>query len=99
MAPRPIRLHPEAVVEARSARLWYSNRNVKASYAFMLELGHALKQIAEAPNRWPAFEHGTRRYLLKRFPYALVYRASQEAVEVLAVAHSKKRPGYWKDRV
>lgn len=100
MVLRRIELHPEAVAEARSALLWYASasRDVKISHAFMFELDHALKQIAEAPDRWPAFVHGTRRYMLRRFPYAVVYRMSDKAVEVLAVAHSRKRPGYWKDR-
>lgn len=97
---RPIELHPEAVAEARSARLWYASasRDVKMSHAFMFELDHALKQIAGAPDRWPAFVHCTRRYLLRRFPYAVVYRVNDKAVEVLAVAHTRRRPGYWKGR-
>jgi len=98
MALRPIELHSEAVAEAHSARLWYFSGDVKASEAFMLELDHALKQISEAPTRWPVFVHGTRRYLLKRFPYSIVYRMNHKAIEVLAVAHSRKRPGYWRYR-
>jgi toxin ParE1/3/4 len=42
--------------------------------------------------------HGTRKYLLRRFPYAVIYRVTDEAIEVVAVAHGRRRPGYWKTR-
>jgi toxin ParE1/3/4 len=40
----------------------------------------------------------SRRYLLHRFPFQIVYRARGETIEVVAVAHLKRRPGYWKSR-
>ena len=98
MTPTPIELHPEAIAEARSIRLWYSSRDARASDTFMLELDSALERIIESPNRWPRFLHGTRRYLLRRFPYSIVYRMKPAAIEVLAVAHNRKRPGYWAHR-
>lgn len=98
MTPKPIELHPEAISEARSVRLWYSSRDARASDAFMLELDYALERIIESPNRWPRYLHGTRRYLLRRFPYSIVYRKNPAAIEVLAVAHNRKRPAYWAHR-
>jgi hypothetical protein len=41
---------------------------------------------------------GTRRYLLKRYPYAVIYRELDDLIWVVAVAHGKRRPGYWKSR-
>lgn len=96
--PSQIELHPEAIAEAHSIRLWYLSRDSKASEAYMLEFDSALANIAESPNRWPRFLHGSRRYLMRRFPYSIVYRVTTTAVEVLAVAHNRKRPGYWADR-
>jgi plasmid stabilization system protein ParE len=52
--------------------------------------------IAEAPQRWPAGPHGTRKFLLHRFPFAVIYRELPSAIQVLAVAHGRWRPGYWK---
>jgi toxin ParE1/3/4 len=43
--------------------------------------------------------HGTRAYLLRRFPYIVAYRIAEHRVEVLAVAHGHRKPGYWSDRV
>ena len=43
--------------------------------------------------------HGTRRALLGRFPYFVVYRERSRKIEIIAVAHAKRRPGYWARRV
>lgn len=55
-------------------------------------------EILESPRRWRLFG-GSRRVLLARFPYGIVYREiSEEEVEVVAVAHLKRRPTYWRAR-
>ncbi len=64
MPARRVEFHPDAVVEAQAAKAWYENRNTIAADAFVDELDHAVAQIAEAPNRWPRYIAGTRRYLL-----------------------------------
>jgi len=51
------------------------------------------------PNTWPVFEAGTRRYLLKNFPYYLIYREINNEIEVVAVMHERRRPGYWRHRL
>uniref|UniRef100_E6Q016 Plasmid stabilization system protein n=1 Tax=mine drainage metagenome TaxID=410659 RepID=E6Q016_9ZZZZ len=42
---------------------------------------------------------GTRRKLLDRYPYFVVFREESEAIQVIAVAHGRRLPGYWKNRV
>ena len=90
--------HPEAVREAWEAHHWYAERNPRAAASFLDELDHAQEQVETHPDRWPTHLHGTRRYRLRRFPYLLVYHATPKRIVVLAVAHSKRRPGYWKMR-
>jgi plasmid stabilization system protein ParE len=94
----PIWLHPEAIGEARAARQWYEARNSDAADAFMAELDAAIEQIEEAPRRWPPYLGETRRYLLHRFPFSIVFRETPSRVEILAVAHGRRRPGYWLGR-
>jgi len=91
----PARLHPEAIGEARAAREWYEARNAEAAQAFMAALDTAIERIEEAPRQWPPYLHGTRRYLLRRFPFFVVFREADDRVEVLAVAHARRQPGYW----
>ena len=98
--PRPVEFHPEAVAEARAARLWYSERSTVAAEAFLAELDEAIRQASESPTRWSRYEAGTRRLLFRRFPFMLVYRSfgQADAVQVVAVAHARRKPGYWKSR-
>lgn len=64
----------------------------------MLELDHAVAYVAETPERCGRGPHGTRRYHLRRYPYRLVYRVVAEAVQIVAVQHDRRRPGYWRRR-
>lgn len=98
MPAEPAWLHPEAIKEARAAREWYSARNAEAAEAFMAELDTAIAQIEEGPRQCPPYLGATRRYLLHRFPFFVVSREAKGRVEVLAVAHGRRRPGYWLGR-
>ena len=99
MNRRPIEVHPEAIAEARAARQWYEEQSLAAGRAFMAELDAAIEQISAAPNRWAAYLQGTRRYLMHRFPYMVIYHEKDGAIRVVAVAHARRRPGYWRLRL
>jgi plasmid stabilization system protein ParE len=77
---------------------WYAERGPIAAEAFVKEIEKAVHEVSNAPSRWPLFVSGTRRFLLRRFPYYIVYRERGDAVEIIAVAHARRRPGYWKFR-
>ena len=98
MSPAAVEFHPEAIAEARAAREWYAERSADVADAFMEEFDHAVNAILHAPRRWPVYAHGTRRYLLRRFPYSVIYREISGSLCVVAVAHGRRRPGYWKSR-
>jgi plasmid stabilization system protein ParE len=89
---------PEALAEADEAIGWYYARNPAAAADFEAELEHACWQIIEAPYPWPPYRHQTRRFLLHRFPYEVVYREQAPKTLIVAVAHCRRRPGYWKTR-
>jgi plasmid stabilization system protein ParE len=59
----------------------------------------ALEDIARWPQTWPTYLHRTRRIVLQKFPYAVIYREKMSSVQVLAIAHGHRRPGYWKGRL
>ena len=69
----------------------------KRADAFLAELDRAIERIAENPERYPHYVRGTRRYLLQRFPFYLVYREVAGKLEIVVVAHGRRRPGYWKN--
>jgi plasmid stabilization system protein ParE len=64
-----------------------------------MALDHALAEIALAPAQWPPHLHGTRLLRLRRFSYVVIYRERIGSVQVIAVAHVKRKPGYWRRRL
>jgi plasmid stabilization system protein ParE len=98
MAQPLVTIHPKAVAEAREAVKWYRERSQAAADSFVAEMDHAIERIIEAPDRWPPCIGGTRRYLLHRFPFSIVYRKQGPAIQVIAVAHGHRKPDYWKTR-
>ncbi len=99
MAAKSLDIHPAALKEAISAVQWYLARNETAATKFAAELDRAVDLIVETPARWPLGEHATRKFVLQRFPYAIIYREKEKTVEVLAIAHGHRRPSYWKKRL
>lgn len=99
MAAKPLEIHPAALAELKSCVSWYLERSENAAERFVAELNHALDLIVGAPQRWPSGDYGTKKYTLPRFPYAVVYREKLTVIQILAVAHGHRRPGYWKERL
>lgn len=96
--PRALEYLDEALEEAEAAARWYAERSPTAALAFSEELDAAESAIVRLPEAWPPFDLGTRRYLLRRFPFSVVYRLESERVLIVAVAHAHRHPDYWKGR-
>jgi len=99
MSSLHVDIHPEAIAEAQAANRWYRERSASAADAYLAELDFAVEAIAEKPEMWPRYVHGTRRYIFHRFPFYLVYREAAGKLEIIAVAHGRRKPGYWKSRM
>ena len=99
MASVAVRFHPAAAQEAESAYDWYAVRNPTAAEVFREELAHAVAAVTNNPLTWPRYGRRARRYVLPRFPFSLVYRLRGDEVEIIAVAHGRRRPGYWRSRL
>jgi len=93
-----VRFHPLADEEFLSAIDWYSMRNEAAAAGFSREIEHAIRRIGESPERYPVTRFGRRRFVLMNYPFDVVYRILPTEVEVIAVAHHARRPGYWRKR-
>lgn len=94
-----VKLHPYARAELRAARNWYYQRSPLSAIAFAQTVDKAISSIKEAPNTYPLADHGTRKFVLQRFPFSIFYRAWETEVVIVAVAHEKRRPGYWSSRM
>jgi plasmid stabilization system protein ParE len=92
-------LHEEASAEYDAAFDWYLERSPDAALKFDAEVDHGFAQIVQAPRRWPIGPFGTRRFLLRKFPFILIYRERVPGeIQIVAVAHTSRKPGYWKQR-
>jgi toxin ParE1/3/4 len=94
-----LRFFEAAEREIEESRAWYRQRSEPAETIFLRELDHAVDQVQRGPHRWPSYGGGTRRYVLPTFPYSLINFVEEEVIHVVAVAHEKRKPGYWKKRL
>lgn len=89
----------EAEVELWEAVAYYEDKSHGLGLAFQTEVERSVQTIAEYPERWPVRADSTRRYLIHRFPYVVVYTYQGDHVWIVAVAHCRRRPAYWTDRI
>lgn len=88
----------EATEELQNAYSYYRQFGASVADAFLKEIDQGLALIQESPTRWPRYTATTQRFLLRRFPYSIVYLPREQTIYIIAVAHHKRRPGYWKKR-
>ena len=91
-------LLPEAEAEVAAAFDWYLERNDQAAEAFRAEAFGAIDSLCDTPTKWKLSEDGSRRLLLRHFPYTVYFDIDGATVYVLAVAHQRRAPGYWPNR-
>ena len=96
---KALEYHPESKAESREAIDFYWSRSRASALDFRDELKSALSRLRKAPNACSPFLHGTRRILLDRFPYFVVFRERPHDIQIVAIAHAKRRPGYWAKRL
>jgi len=96
---KPIRVHPEAQLEAEAAIEWYGHRSPSAAGRLVVELRSALDRIQQSPNQFPTLAFDTRRIILGRSPYTIVFRETTTEIEIVAIAHGRRRPSYWRERL
>ena len=86
-----------------SAGEWYAARGEALPDRFAEEVAETLRAIATVPAAFPAVRRlrarqPVRKARLRKFPFFLVYVASEREIRVLAVAHTSRRPLYWRGR-
>ena len=99
MTEKRLRIRSEAQEEINSAFEYYLQRNPTVADAFLTQIEIALKQIVAHPNFHPPYTKNSRRNILEKFPYSVIFREKEETILVVAVAHAKRRFGYWLSRI
>lgn len=90
------RLLDRAEAELMDAAFYYQEQVQGLGSDFLDAADKAFDEILEAPERWPVLRDEIRRHFITRFPYSVLYRVDPEEIVILAVAHHRRRPWYWK---
>ena len=94
-----VTFHPAAAEEFRVAAGYYDDVLPELGRRFYEAVRHAADLVAQYPDAGsPRTRTGARQLLIVGFPYDLVYWRRGEEVEVLALAHHRRRPNYWRER-
>lgn len=91
--------HPEAKAEFDGAVDFYEQSQPGLGLEFAEEVYAAIARIIQYPHAWSEMSKNSRRCIVNRFPYGLVYQIKANDLRIIAVAHLHKRPSYWKKRL
>jgi plasmid stabilization system protein ParE len=93
-----LRVHPEARREFNDAIDYYERESPGLGLIFTNEIDSGFARIREYPDAAPLVAECARRLALAKFPFSLIYEIREDCLMVLAVAHHRKRPYYWRVR-
>jgi plasmid stabilization system protein ParE len=96
-------IDPAAEEELRAAIAWYEMQQRGLGAQFFVEVGRVLELILRHPGIGSLVPrvraaYGAPRVLLHHFPYFVVYRERSEDIYMIAIAHTSRKPGYWRHR-
>ncbi len=93
-----VRFHPEAETEMVQAAIHYKAQEPKLVSRFLVSVQDAISRIQISPLLYQLVEGGARRRMTRTFPFGVVYRDGVDAIEIIAVMHMHREPGYWRSR-
>jgi plasmid stabilization system protein ParE len=93
-----VSIHSDAEAEYEAALAWYLARSARAATGFEAAFERALESIAASPELYPLCDDRHRFCMLRRYPYSIIYRVDGDQMRVVAVAHSRRLPGFWSGR-
>lgn len=98
---RPVRFHQASVAELEAILDWYVARSPTAAALLADRIEEATATLPEMPEAWPSWpgRQDVRIRRLGRFPFSMIYRISDTEILVIAIAHARRRPGYWLPRL
>ena len=92
-------ISPPALAELHDAATFYALKaNAELGLAFVAEFERTANFVLSNPLLGTVFRSTRRRYILRRFPYSIIYQITEDELRILAVAHHRRRPSYWEHR-
>ncbi|NJK51946.1 MAG: type II toxin-antitoxin system RelE/ParE family toxin [Leptolyngbyaceae cyanobacterium SU_3_3] len=89
--------HPAALQEYADAVQFFVQQDKHQDFIDTIE--NAIFKIITAPEQWPIVEGQIRRYLIRKFSYAILYKVYSGRIVIAAIMNCRRDPSYWKDRL
>lgn len=98
---RPVRLRSRANRELQDTVEWYAERSAEVAARFASEVRQTLAHIEQYPDTGGfvpgVTDNDIRQFPVHNFPYSVIFIRLRTHISVLAIAHNRRRPGYWRD--
>ena len=92
--------HPAAEAEHLETVAYYESKRPGLGVTYLAEFEGVMTGICEAPLRYPVeWKSDIRRKSMRPFPFTVLFRVASDSVQILAVAHHRRRPAYWLGRL
>lgn len=95
---KPVSFHPEATEEMLHAAQYYEQQQCDLGKRFVDAIQTSVRHIQINPHLYPEVMPGIRRSLTRTFPFGVIFRVMPAEIQVLAIAHNKREPHYWRAR-
>jgi plasmid stabilization system protein ParE len=92
------RFHPAAETELNDAVDYYEACQEGLGLEFAREVHIAIGSICDFPLAWTPLSSNTRRRLLRRFPYGVIYQFKAGEIVIIAIMQLNRKPDYWRTR-
>lgn len=90
--------HPEAYSELNDAVVFYDRCQKDLGLEFTREVYNAIQNVLQYPFAWTSLSQNTRRCILKRFPYGIIYQIKEDMILIIAIMQLNRKPLYWNKR-
>lgn len=91
--------HPKARAEYRQAVEFYKAESMRLGREFAVEARAAIDSLLATPEAGSPDVYGTRRKLVRQFPFVIVYEVVGDVLRIIAFMHQRRKPGYWTSRL
>jgi len=96
-----VEVHPKVYEELEESRFWYEEHAKGLGTDFLKEVEHGIETIRTSSTVWPWYDKQkqVRRFIIHRFPFAIIFRRRKDLIQIFAVMHLRRHPDYWKNRL
>jgi len=91
--------HPEAKNEMIDAARYYDVQKQGLGRRYLTAVQATIRRIQQVPGSFPKLDESIRRGRVERFPLGIIFREMDDHIEIIAIIHFRRQPGYWKKRV